>query len=149
MRSMATLDPGAAAGVDRRAAVHARGCAWFERRIGPIYRTRSDSRPAKPMFHIVLFQPELPPNTANVIRLCANSGTTLHLVKPLGFELPRKAVRRAGLDYEELAPVRVHASLPACLEALQDARRFRIETGGGRPHSDAPYKPDEARISGP
>ena len=68
------------------------------------------------MFHIVLFQPEIPPNTGNVIRLCVNSGTTLHLVKPLGFELTRKAVRRAGLDYQELAPVRVHASLPACLE---------------------------------
>jgi tRNA (cytidine(34)-2'-O)-methyltransferase len=75
------------------------------------------------MLHIVLFQPEIPPNTGNVIRLCANSGTTLHLVKPLGFELTRKAVRRAGLDYEELAQVRVHASLPACLVALADARR--------------------------
>jgi tRNA (cytidine/uridine-2'-O-)-methyltransferase len=84
------------------------------------------------MFHIVLFQPEIPPNTGNVIRLCANSGTTLHLVKPLGFELTRKAVRRAGLDYEELAQVRVHANLPACLEALQDARLFSIETGGSR-----------------
>src|SRR4029077_6826671 len=61
---------------------------------------------AKAMLHVVLFQPEIPPNTGNVIRLCANSGTTLHLVKPLGFELTRKAVRRAGLDYEELAQVR-------------------------------------------
>src|SRR2546430_3025289 len=105
--------------------------------------------PGKPMFHIVLFQPEIPPNTGNIIRLCANSGTTLHLVKPLGFELTRKAVRRAGLDYEELAPVRVHASLPACLEALQDARLFSIETGGGRPYSDAQFKPNDALIFGP
>src|SRR4029077_17159785 len=87
---------------------------------------------AKAMLHVVLFQPEIPPNTGNVIRLCANSGTTLHLVKPLGFELTRKAVRRAGLDYEELAQVRVHTTLPACLEALQDARLFSIETGGSR-----------------
>src|SRR5438045_9296144 len=101
------------------------------------------------MFHIVLFQPEIPPNTGNIIRLCANSGTTLHLVKPLGFELTRKAVRRAGLDYEELAPVRVHASLPACLEALQDARLFSIETGGGRPYSDAQFKPHDALLFGP
>src|SRR5438034_11572421 len=143
MRSMAPLEPGAAAGVDRRAAVHARGCAWIERRHGAHYRTRSDSRPARPMFHIVLFQPEIPPNTGNIIRRCANGGTTLHLVKPLGFELTRKAVRRAGLDYEELAPVRVHASLPACLESLQGARLFSIETGGGRPYSDAQFKPHD------
>ena len=101
------------------------------------------------MFHIVLFQPEIPPNTGNVIRLCANSGTTLHLVKPLGFELTRKAVRRAGLDYEELAQVRVHTNLPACLEALQDARLFSIETGGSRAYSDAQFKPNDALIFGP
>src|SRR5207249_10455499 len=89
-----------------RAAVRVRGCAWFKCRHGAHYRIRPDSRPAKPMLHIVLFQPEIPPNTGNIIRLCANSGTTLHLVKPLGFELTRKAVRRAGLDYQELAPVR-------------------------------------------
>ena len=101
------------------------------------------------MFHIVLFQPEIPPNTGNVIRLCANSGTTLHLVKPLGFELTRKAVRRAGLDYEELAQVRVHTNLPACLEALQDARLFSVETGGSRPYSEAQFKPNDALIFGP
>jgi tRNA (cytidine/uridine-2'-O-)-methyltransferase len=101
------------------------------------------------MFHIVLFQPEIPPNTGNVIRLCANSGTTLHLVKPLGFELTRKAVRRAGLDYEELAQVRVHPNLPACLEALQDARFFSIETGGSRLYSDAQFRPNDALIFGP
>jgi tRNA (cytidine/uridine-2'-O-)-methyltransferase len=101
------------------------------------------------MFHIVLFQPEIPPNTGNVIRLCANSGTTLHLVKPLGFELTRKAVRRAGLDYEELAQVRVHASLPACLDAMQDVRLFSIETGGSRSYSEAQFKPNDALIFGP
>src|SRR5579863_7175879 len=73
------------------------------------------------MFHVVLFQPEIPPNTGNVIRLCANSGSTLHLVRPLGFELTRRAVRRAGLDYEELAAVQVHADLAACRAALNGA----------------------------
>ena len=73
------------------------------------------------MFHVVLFQPEIPPNTGNVIRLCANSGCTLHLVRPLGFELTRKAVRRAGLDYQELAPLHVHRSLSACRDALAGA----------------------------
>jgi tRNA (cytidine/uridine-2'-O-)-methyltransferase len=100
------------------------------------------------MFHVVLFQPEIPPNTGNVIRLCANSGTTLHLVKPLGFELTRKAVRRAGLDYHELAPVRVHASLPACLAALGGARLFSVETGGTRPYSAAGFRSGDALLFG-
>ena len=100
------------------------------------------------MFHIVLFQPEIPPNTGNLIRLAANSGSTLHLVKPLGFELTRKAVRRAGLDYEELAAVQVHASLPACLAALGGARLFSVETGGARRYSEARFTPGDALIFG-
>lgn len=101
------------------------------------------------MFHIVLYQPEIPPNTGNVIRLAANCGATLHLVKPLGFELTRKAVRRAGLDYDEIAEVRVHPSLPACLEALAGARLFSVETGGGRPYSGAAFGPGDALLFGP
>ena len=101
------------------------------------------------MFHIVLFQPEIPPNTGNIIRLAANSGATLHLVRPLGFELTRKAVRRAGLDYDELAPARLHASLSACLEALAGARLFSVETGGKRPYSDAAFRPGDALLFGP
>ncbi|TLY67387.1 MAG: tRNA (cytidine(34)-2'-O)-methyltransferase, partial [Gammaproteobacteria bacterium] len=101
------------------------------------------------MLHIVLFQPEIPPNTGNVIRLAANCGATLHLVKPLGFELTRKAVRRAGLDYEELAQVRLHAGLAACLEALRGARLFSVETGGGRPYSQAAFEPGDALLFGP
>ena len=89
------------------------------------------------MFHVVLFEPQIPPNTGNVIRLCANSGCTLHLVKPLGFELTHRAVRRAGLDYGELAEVRVHESFTACLAALPGTRLFSIETGGSRPYSEA------------
>src|SRR2546430_2047812 len=105
--------------------------------------------PEAALLHIVLFQPEIPPNTGNVIRLAANCGATLHLVKPLGFELTRRAVRRAGLDYEELAQVRLHAGLPACLEALGGARLFSVETGGGRPYSEAAFEPRDALLFGP
>ena len=100
------------------------------------------------MFHIVLIQPEIPPNTGNIIRLAANAGATLHLVKPLGFELTARAVRRAGLDYEELAPVRVHASLAACLAALAGARIFSIETSGTLPYSAAHFSPGDALLFG-
>jgi len=100
------------------------------------------------MFHVVLIEPEIPPNTGNVIRLAANMGCTLHLVQPLGFELTRKAVRRAGLDYEELAQVRVHAGFAACLAALVTARRFSIETGGARPYSEAEFRAGDAFFFG-
>jgi tRNA (cytidine/uridine-2'-O-)-methyltransferase len=100
------------------------------------------------MYHIVLFQPEIPPNTGNVIRLAANSGATLHLVKPLGFELTLRSVRRAGLDYEELARVQVHASLTACLAALGNARLFSIETGGAHPYSEARFESGDALLFG-
>ena len=100
------------------------------------------------MFHIVLIQPEIPPNTGNIIRLAANTGATLHLVKPLGFELSARAVRRAGLDYEELAPVRVHASFEACLQALAGARLFSIETGGAKPYSGASFQREDALLFG-
>ena len=85
------------------------------------------------MFNVVLFQPQIPPNTGNIIRLCANSGSTLHLVKPLGFELTRRAVRRAGLDYDELTVVHVHADLGDCLQALGAARLYSIETSARAP----------------
>jgi tRNA (cytidine/uridine-2'-O-)-methyltransferase len=100
------------------------------------------------MFHIVLIQPEIPPNTGNIIRLAANAGATLHLVKPLGFELTARAVRRAGLDYEELAPVRVHARLAACLEVLAPARLFSIETSGGQPYSAVRFESGDALLFG-
>ena len=100
------------------------------------------------MFHVVLVQPEIPPNTGNVIRLCANSGCTLHLVRPLGFELSRRAVRRAGLDYAELAEVRVHADLDVCLGALGSARTFSIETGGGCAYSEVAFAPGDVLLFG-
>ena len=101
------------------------------------------------MFHVVLFQPEIPPNTGNVIRLCANTGSTLHLVRPLGFDIQDKALRRAGLDYDELAQVRVHASLDACLSELAAARVFCVETGGPRIYSVAAFEPGDVLMFGP
>ena len=100
------------------------------------------------MFHIVLFRPEIPPNTGNLIRLSANTGCTLHLVRPLGFELERKDVRRAGLDYADLASVRIHADLDSCLQELQGVRVFAVETGGARRYSDARFEPGDALLFG-
>jgi len=101
------------------------------------------------MFNVILFEPEIPPNTGNVIRLCANTGATLHLVKPLGFTLDSRALRRAGLDYHALAAVHVHRDFGACLEALPDARLFAIETPGKRLYSDVQYHGSDALVFGP
>ena len=100
------------------------------------------------MFNIVLFQPEIPPNTGNAIRLCANTGSTLHLVKPLGFDLYHKNARRAGLDYDDLATVRLHLSFDACLEALNGARLFTVETTGTTVYTQADFKPGDALVFG-
>jgi len=101
------------------------------------------------MFHIVLFEPEIPPNTGNVIRLCANTGATLHLVKPLGFRLDHKSLQRSGLDYHDLAAVKVHAEFAACLEDLTGARIFTVETGGRRCYSDVGYRAGDVFVFGP
>jgi len=100
------------------------------------------------VFHIILHQPEIPPNTGNIIRLCANTGAALHLVRPLGFTLDKRSLRRAGLDYDDLATVAVHADLAACRAALGNARWFAIETGGSRAHSDAGFVPGDALLFG-
>lgn len=99
------------------------------------------------MFHLVVFEPEIPPNTGNLIRLAANTGCELHLVKPLGFRLDRKSVRRAGLDYDELATVRVHEDYTAARAALP-GRWFAIETGGSRRHVEASYAPGDVLLFG-
>jgi tRNA (cytidine/uridine-2'-O-)-methyltransferase len=101
------------------------------------------------MFHVVLFEPEIPPNTGNVIRLCANTGATLHLIKPLGFGLDDKSLRRSGLDYHDLASVNVHSGLEACLENLAGARVFAVETGGRHCYSDLEYRAGDAFLFGP
>ena len=99
------------------------------------------------MFHIVVFEPEIPPNTGNLIRLAANTGCQLHLIKPLGFSLDRKAVRRAGLDYDELATVHVHEDFAASRVALK-GRWFAIETGSARRHVDAQFEPGDVLLFG-
>ena len=101
------------------------------------------------MIHVILFEPEIPPNTGNVIRLCANTGATLHLVRPLGFKRDARAVRRAGLDYRALATVQVHADMHACRAALPEARIFAIETQGERLYSDVNYRAGDALLFGP
>jgi tRNA (cytidine/uridine-2'-O-)-methyltransferase len=80
------------------------------------------------MFSLILYEPEIPPNTGNIIRLCANTGVALHLVEPLGFELDEPRLRRAGLDYREFASVQTHKSLDRCLEALERPRVFALST---------------------
>ena len=82
------------------------------------------------MFEIILFAPQIPPNTGNIIRLTANSGNRLHLVKPLGFKLDEKSCRRAGLDYQALSDVHIHDDLVACLDWLNQPRLFAITTKG-------------------
>jgi tRNA (cytidine/uridine-2'-O-)-methyltransferase len=99
------------------------------------------------MYHVILFEPEIPPNTGNIIRLCANTGAGLHLIKPLGFTLDERALRRAGLDYADAAMVKVHSSLEACLAELS-GRVFALETGGGRSYADARFQPGDALLFG-
>lgn len=101
------------------------------------------------MFHIILFEPEIPPNTGNIIRLCANTGCALHLVGPLGFELDHRSVRRAGLDYGELASVATYPDLAACLERLREARLFAVETPGSGNYASASYRAQDAFLFGP
>lgn len=99
------------------------------------------------MFHLVLFEPEIPPNTGNLIRLAANTGCELHLIKPLGFRLDRKSVRRAGLDYDELATVHVHENFTAARHALP-GRWYAVETGSSRRHVDARFEQGDVLLFG-
>ena len=101
------------------------------------------------MFNIILYQPEIPPNTGNVIRLCANAGARLHLVKPLGFDLSAAQLRRAGMDYAELADVRVHDDWVACLVALGNSRLFALTTKGATRHDLPRYMAGDAFVFGP
>jgi len=99
--------------------------------------------------HVVLFEPEIPPNTGNVIRLCANVGARLHLVEPLGFTMEDRLLRRAGLDYHELAEVRVHRDWDACRAALGDARRmYAFSTRAQRLHADVRFEPEDVLVFG-
>lgn len=100
------------------------------------------------MFDIILLEPEIPPNTGNVIRLTANTGCRLHLVHPLGFSLSDAQLRRAGLDYHQMARVQEHADLQACLAAVRPARLYAVETGGTVRYSDVRYRPGDAFLFG-
>lgn len=100
------------------------------------------------MFHVVLVAPEIPPNTGNVIRLCANTGASLHLVEPLGFDLSDAQLRRAGLDYAAMACVTVHANWAACRVALGTARLFALTTKASRRHASTDFRPGDAFVFG-
>lgn len=103
------------------------------------------------MFDIVLYEPEIPPNTGNVIRLCANVGARLHLIEPLGYELDDRRLRRAGLDYHEWADVRTHADLDACVAALGKAweRWYAFTTKASRRHTEVGFQADDVLLFGP
>jgi tRNA (cytidine/uridine-2'-O-)-methyltransferase len=101
------------------------------------------------VFHVILFQPEIPPNTGNIIRLCANSGANLHLIEPLGFDIDEKAVRRSGMDYAELTDVRTWSSLDACFKAVAPARWFAVSTRGTVRYDEPKYTPGDAFVFGP
>jgi len=100
------------------------------------------------MFHLVLHQPEIPPNTGNIIRLCANTGTTLHLIKPLGFDLNDKRLRRAGLDYHEYANLKVHECWGDCIEALGNCKLYALTTRGTTQYDSVGYEPGDAFVMG-
>jgi tRNA (cytidine/uridine-2'-O-)-methyltransferase len=99
--------------------------------------------------HVVLVEPEIPPNTGNVIRLCANTGARLHLVKPLGFRLDARAVRRSGLDYHELADVSVHENFAACLASLGTVSGwYALTTQGALRHDQVRWRSDDVLVFG-
>jgi len=101
------------------------------------------------MFHILLYEPEIPPNTGNIIRLCANTGARLHLIEPLGFELDDARLKRAGLDYHEYAEVSRYASLEACLQQIKPPRLFGFSTHGNRNVFDVAFEAGDAFLFGP
>lgn len=101
------------------------------------------------MFYIVLYQPEIPPNTGNIIRLCANTGASLHLIRPLGFTLDDQKLRRAGLDYRERISITVHDSLEAFRATAQPSRLLAFSTRGGRYYDSINYQVRDALLFGP
>jgi tRNA (cytidine/uridine-2'-O-)-methyltransferase len=101
------------------------------------------------MFHIVLFEPEIPPNTGNIIRLCANTGCQLHLIEPLGFNMEEKALRRAGLDYHEFANVRCYPDLDTFMQQAQPQRLFALTTRGQQVFAEAAFEEGDYFLFGP
>lgn len=101
------------------------------------------------MFHIVLFEPEIPANTGNIIRLCANTGSQLHLIRPLGFDMDDKKLRRAGLDYHEFAAIQEYDSLNEFIDKVKPTRIFGISTKGQKYVHEIEYKEGDALLFGP
>ncbi|MGB0466818.1 MAG: tRNA (uridine(34)/cytosine(34)/5-carboxymethylaminomethyluridine(34)-2'-O)-methyltransferase TrmL [Pontibacterium sp.] len=101
------------------------------------------------MLHVVLFEPEIPPNTGNIIRLCANTGFQLHLVEPLGFDFDDKKLRRAGLDYHEFAAVKIHPDLDSALAVIKPANVWALTTKGQRNYSEARFEIGDVLLFGP
>lgn len=101
------------------------------------------------MLDIVLYEPEIPPNTGNIIRLCANTGFRLHLIEPLGFTMDDKKLRRAGLDYQEWQQTHIHKDWPAFLTTLNPTRIFAISTRGARSYTDPQFTAGDALVFGP
>lgn len=101
------------------------------------------------MFDVILYQPEIPPNTGNVIRLCANTGARLHLIRPLGFDIDDKQLRRAGLDYHEYAQMRVHDALDAAIDAIRPTRLFALSTRNAIRYDQVAFASGDAFLFGP
>ena len=101
------------------------------------------------MFIVALFEPEIPPNTGNIIRLCANIGAKLHLIKPLGFDLEDKKLRRAGLDYREFVDIEMHENYDAFLSQVSPARIFACSTRGEKNYSSAEFQAGDVFLFGP
>ncbi len=101
------------------------------------------------MFNVVLLEPEIPPNTGNVIRLCANTGAQLHLVHPLGFSLEDARLRRAGLDYHEYADIKQHQNFEVFRNSVKPRRIHAFSTKGSRPYADVAFSPGDALVFGP
>lgn len=101
------------------------------------------------MLDIVLYQPEIPPNTGNIIRLCANTGFRLHLIEPLGFELDDKRLRRAGLDYREFQSLQVHPTWPSYVNKIKPENIYGLSTKGTTSYSSMAYKPGDTLLFGP
>lgn len=101
------------------------------------------------MFHVLLYQPEIPPNTGNIIRLCANVGAKLHLIRPLGFSMDERRLRRAGLDYRELTRVVEHEDLTSCLATLETTTPYALSTRGTTRYDQARFQPGDAFLLGP
>ena len=101
------------------------------------------------MFHVVLFHPEIPPNTGNAMRLAANTGATLHLIEPLGFEMDDARLRRAGMDYRDKATVHVHPDLDVWFEAVRPPRTFALAKSGARRYDTIDFRAGDALVFGP